>query len=67
MLLVHGCHIIEPVEIRDGLQIGFILDQLFGATMKQADMRIDAGDDFAIKLQHKAQNAMRRRMLRDRS
>jgi len=27
-------------------------------------MRIDALDDFAIELQHQAQNAVRRRMLR---
>jgi len=32
--------------------------------MKQADMRIDALDDFAVELQHQAQHAVRRRMLR---
>ena len=64
VLLVHRRDIVEPVEIRDRLQIGLVLDQLFGAAMKQADMRIDARDHFAVELQHQAQHAMRRRMLR---
>ena len=64
MLLVHRRDIIEPVEIRDRLQIGLLLDQLFGAAVKQADMRIDPRDDFAVELQHQTQNTVRRRMLR---
>ena len=64
MLLVHRRHVIKPVEIRDRLQIGLVLDQLFGAAVKQADMRIDARDDLAVELEHEAQNAMGCRMLR---
>ena len=64
MLLIHRRDIIEPVEIRDRLQIGLLLDQFFGAAMQQSDMRIDALDDLAVELQHQAQHAMRRRMLR---
>ncbi len=64
MLLIHRRDVIEPVEIRHVLQIGARLHQLLGAAMQQADMRIDALDDFAVQLQHKAQHAVRRRMLR---
>ena len=64
VLLIHRRDIVEPVEIRDRLQIGLVLDQFFGAAMKQADMRIDAGDDLAVELQHQAQHAVRGRMLR---
>ena len=64
MLLVHRRDVVEPVEIGDRLQIGLVLDQLLGAAMQQADMRIDALDDLAVELQHEAQHAMRRRMLR---
>ena len=64
VLLVHRRDVIEPVEIGDRLEIGLVLDQLLGAAMQQADMRIDARDDFAVQLQHQAQHAMRRRMLR---
>ncbi len=32
--------------------------------VKQADMRIDPRDDFAVKLQHQTQHAVRGRMLR---
>ena len=64
MLLVHRRDVIEPVEIRDRLQIGLLLDQLLGAAMQQPDMRIDALDHLAVQLQHEAQHAVRRRMLR---
>ncbi len=64
MLLRKRRAIIEPVEIRQRLQIGLILDQLLGATMQQADMRIAALDDLAIQLHDEAQHAVRRGMLR---
>ncbi len=64
MLLIDRRDIIEPVEIRDRLQIGLVLDQLFGAAMQKPDMRIDALDHFAVELEHQAQHAMRGRMLR---
>ena len=64
MLLVHRRDVVEPVEIRDRLQIGLVLDQLLGAAMQQADVRIDALDDLAVELQHQAQHAVRGRMLR---
>ena len=64
MLLVHRRDIIEPVEIRDRLQIGLVLDQLFGAAMQQPDMRIDALDHFAVEFKHEPQHAVRGRMLR---
>ncbi len=34
MLLIHRRDIVEPVEIRDRLQIGLVLDQLLGAAMQ---------------------------------
>ena len=55
VLLVHRRDVIEPVEIRDRLQIGLLLDQLFGAAMQETDMRIDARDDLAVELQHQPQ------------
>ena len=64
VLLVHRRDVIEPVEIGHRLQIGLVLDQLLGAAVQQADMRIDALDDLAVEFQHQAQHAMRGRMLR---
>jgi hypothetical protein len=49
VLLVHWGPVIKPVEIWDALQIGLVLDQLLGAAVQAADMRIDALDDLAIK------------------
>ncbi len=64
MLLVHRRDIVETVEIGNGLQIGLRLDQLLGAAVQKADMRIDALDDFAIELENETQNTVRGRVLR---
>ncbi len=64
MLLVHWRDVIEPVEIRNRLQIGLMLDQFFGAAVKQTDVRVDALDDFAVKFKHETQHPVSRRMLR---
>jgi hypothetical protein len=41
-----------------------VLDQLLGTPMQEPDMRIDTLHDLSVELQHKAQHAVRRRMLR---
>src|SRR5258705_452903 len=64
VLLVHRRQVVEPIEIGDRLWIGLVLDQLLGAAMQQPEMRVDALDDLAVELQHQAQHAMRRRVLR---
>jgi hypothetical protein len=64
VLLVHRRHVVEAVEIRQRLEIGLVLNQLLGAAVEKPDMRIDALDDLAVELEHKAQHAMRGRMLR---
>ena len=64
VFLAHRRDVIEPVEIRDSLQIGFVFNQFFGAAMQQADMRIHPLDDFAVHFHNHAQNTVRRRMLR---
>ena len=56
--------IIQSIEVRERLQVGLVLDQLLGTAMEQADMRIDALDDFAVQFHHQTQHAVRRRMLR---
>jgi len=64
VLLVHRRHVVEPVEIGQRLQIGFVLDQLFRSAVKQSDMRIDALYDLAVEFNHKPQDTMSRRVLR---
>jgi hypothetical protein len=63
MFLVHRRDVVEPVEVRQRLQVRFVLDQLLGSAVEQSDMRIDALNDLAVELEHEAQNAMGRRML----
>src|SRR5262249_47044681 len=64
VLLVHRRDIVEPVEIRERLEIGLVLDELFGAAMQKADMRVSAAHDLAIELEDQAQDAVGRGMLR---
>jgi hypothetical protein len=54
MLLVHRRDVIEPIEISDRLRLGFVLDQLLGATVQQTNMRIDALHNLAVEFQLKA-------------
>ena len=60
VLLVHRRDVVEPVEVADRLQIGLVLDQLLGAAVQQADVRIDALHHLAVELQHQPQHAVRR-------
>src|SRR5262245_10497077 len=64
MLLVHRRHIIEAIEIADGLQIGLVLNQLLSTAVKQTDVWIDAVHDLAVELQHPPQHTVRSGMLR---
>ncbi len=64
VLLVHRRDVVEAVEIADGLQIRLGLDQLLGAAVQEADVRVDALDELAVELEHEAQHAVRRRVLR---
>ena len=64
MLLIHRRHVVEPIKVADRLQIGLVLDELLGAAMQEADMRVDALDHLAVELEHEPQHAMGRGMLR---
>ncbi len=64
VLLAHHADVIEPIEIRQRLDVGFILDELFGTAVEQADVRVGFGDHFAVELQHQAQHAVGGRVLR---
>ena len=54
----------EPVEIGRVLGVGPGLDQLLGAAVQQADMRIDPLDQLTVQLEYEAQHAVGGRVLR---
>ena len=64
VLHAHRRAVIEPVEIRQRLGVGLVLDQFLGAAVEQADVRVDALDDLAVQLHDQAQHAVRGRVLR---
>ncbi len=63
VLVGHHGHIVQPVHVRQGLDVGLAFGKLFSRTVQQPDVRVGTLDDLAIKLQHQAQNAMGSRML----
>ena len=64
VLVAHHRHVIEPIHVRQRLQIGPRLRELFGRAVQQADVRIGALDHLAVELEHEAQHAVSRRVLR---
>mmetsp|Transcript_33141 Transcript_33141/g.98615 ORF Transcript_33141/g.98615 Transcript_33141/m.98615 type:complete len:225 (+) Transcript_33141:688-1362(+) len=50
MLHAHHRHVIEAVEVRDGLEVRLVLDELFGATVEEANVWVSARDDLAVHL-----------------
>ena len=55
VLHAHRRAVIEAVEVGQRLLVGLVLDQLFGAAVEQADVRIDALDDFAVEFEDQAE------------
>ena len=64
VLVAHHRHVVEPVHVADRLVEGLGLGELLGAPMQQAHVRIGLLDGLAVHLQHQAQHAVRRRVLR---
>ena len=63
MLVAHHRHVIEPIHIGKRLNVGLVLGQLFSGPVQQADVRVCALHDFAVKLQHQAKHTVCGRML----
>ena len=64
VLVAHHRHVVEPVHVRQRLQVRLVLGELFGRPVQEADVRIGALDDLAVELEHEPQHAVRRRVLR---
>ena len=64
VLVTHHRRVIEAIHVRQVLQIRSVLREFFGRAMQQADMGIGALDHLSVHLQHEAQHAVGRRMLR---
>ena len=64
LLLRHHRDVVEAVEVRQRLLVVLVLDQLLGAAVEEADVRVGALDHLAVELEDEAQHAVRRRVLR---
>ena len=64
VLHAHRRHVIEAVHVRQRLEVGLRLAQLFRAAVEQADVRIAPLDDLAVELHDQPQHAVRRGVLR---
>ncbi len=64
VLLRERRDVIEAIEIAYALNVGSVFDQLFGAAVQEADVRIGPLDHLAVQLQDQPEHAVRRGMLR---
>ena len=64
VLVAHHRHVVEPVHVGQRLDVGARLGELLGRAVQQADVRVGALDHLAVELEHEAQHAVRRRVLR---
>ena len=64
VLVAHHRHVIEPIHVRQRLEVGLVLGEFFGAAMQEPDVRIRPLDYLAVELEHESQHAVRRGMLR---
>ena len=64
VLVAHHRHVVEPVHVRQRLEVRPVLGELLGRAVQQADVRVRALDHLAVELEHEPQHAVRRRVLR---
>ena len=64
VLVAHHRDVVEPVHVGQRLDVGARLGELLGGAVQEADVRVGALDHLAVELEHEAQHAVRRRMLR---
>jgi len=64
VLVAHHRDVIQAVHIGQRLDEGLALGQLFSGAVQQADVGVGTLDDLTVKLQHQAQHAVCRRVLR---
>ena len=64
VLVAHHRDVVEPVHVTDRLVVRLALGELFGRAMQQADVWIRLLHDLAVHLEHQAQYAVGRGMLR---
>ncbi len=64
VLVAHHRRVVEPVHIRNRLEVRPVFGELLGSAVQQPDVRVGALDHLAIKLQHQPQHPVRRGVLR---
>jgi hypothetical protein len=64
LLVGHHGDVVQSVEVRQGLHISLVLNQLLRTTVKQTDVGIGANDLLAIELQNQSEHTVSSRMLR---
>lgn len=64
LLVGHHGDVVESVEVGESLEVGLVLDQLLGTSVKQTDVRIGSDDLLAIELENQTQHTVSGGMLR---
>ena len=64
LLVRHHRNVVQSIKVRQGLEIGLVLDQLLGTSVQQTDMGIGTNDLLAIQLENQTQHTVGGGMLR---
>lgn len=64
LLVGHHGHIVQTVEVWQCLEVCLVLDQFFGTSVQQSNVRIRSHNFFSIELKNQSQHAVSGRMLR---
>lgn len=63
LLVGHHGDVVETVKVRESLEIGLVLDQLFRATVQETDVGISANNLLAVDLKNQTQHTVGSGML----
>lgn len=63
LLVGHHGAVIQPIKVGQGLQVCFVLAQLLGSSVQQADVGVGAHNLLAVELEDKAQHTVGGRVL----
>lgn len=63
LLVCHHGNVVQTVKVRQSLEIGLVLDQLFRSSVQQADVRIGSDDFFTTEFENQSQHTVGGRVL----
>merc|ERR1719341_1029357 len=52
LLVAHHRNVVQPIKVRESLQVGLVLDKLLGASVQQTNVGVSPRHCFSVQLEH---------------